>query len=467
MPCIAWHFFVLSGLVETFVWLVEKIVNCVLKGIALREKAMNFIRLLLLIIIGLLVRLMTMGQDTLLTRDFLTEQVVPVSSILPTETATADLDFLKQELEGVSMVMLGEQSHGDGGSFLAKTRLIKYLHEELDFDLLVFESGLIDCYRVWNEINAGADSLGVFDLGLFPVWTQSEQVIPLMQYVLNEAKSADPLILAGFDIQPTGSAMPMKKRFGELRAFLNTHVKGFEEEDYPTFFRLIANPQMAMRQRPDAEQQGLFSKEVRKMEKAILSSGSGTEAHIVARAIRNLKQTFDLFWHADLRKPGNTPHVFNLRDKGMADNMTLLREHIYPGKKMIVWGANTHLGYGRGFLRGFDGQEAADPGMVPMGQYLKIDLRDELYTISFTSYEGKIGSMRGDVFDIPPAATGTLEEKLSHLPISQGFLSLRNPALNNAKFASRMYGHSEMTGRWSKMTDAIFYIKTMTESTKR
>ncbi len=428
---------------------------------------MNFIRFLLFLIIGLLVRLMTMGQDTLLTRDFLAEQVVPISSVSPSETATDDLGFLKQELEGVSVVMLGEQSHGDGASFLAKTRLIKYLHEEMDFDVLVFESGLMDCNRVWNAIKAGADSLGVFDLGLFPVWTQSKQVAPLMQYVLDQAKSTDPLILAGFDIQPTGSAMPMARRLGELKDFLKAHITAFNEEDYPTFFGLMANPQMAMRQKPDTGQKALFAEEVRKMEQAILASASGAEAHIVARAVRNLKQTFDLFWHADLRKPGNTPHVFNLRDKGMAENMTLLREHIYPGKKMIVWGANTHLGYGRGFLGGFDGRDAADPGMVPMGQYLKIDLRDELYTISFTSYEGKVGSMRGDVFDIPPAAEGTLEEILSHLPVDQGFLSLKTPVFNDARFATRMYGHSEMTGRWSKMTDAVFYIKNMTESTKR
>lgn len=428
---------------------------------------MNFIRLLIAIIIGLFVRLMTMGQDTLLTKDFLEEHMIPVKSISPTETTTDDLDFLKSELDGVSVVMLGEQSHGDGASFLAKTRLIKYLHEEMDFDVLVFESGLVDCYRVWKAIEAGADSLGVFDLGVFPVWTQSKQVEPLMRYVLNQAKTNAPLILAGFDIQPTGSAIPLDQRFTELKDFLNAYITSFNEADYPVFLQLMADPGKAMRQKPDAEQKELFARDISKLQRSILAAGSGEEAQVMARSIKNLQQTFDLFWHADLRKPGNTPHVFNIRDKGMAENMTLLREQIYPGKKMIVWGANTHLGYGRGFLGGFKGQDAADPGMVPMGQYLKIDLREQLYTISFTSFEGKVGSMRGEVYDIAAAAKGSLEEKLSHLPLTQGFLSLRNPVFNDERFAARMYGHSEMSGRWSKMTDAIFYIKAMTESTKR
>ncbi len=428
---------------------------------------MYLIRLLITIIIGLFVRLMAMGQDTLLARDFLEEHVIPVNSISPLETATDDLDFLKSALEGVNVVMLGEQSHGDGASFLAKTRLIKYLHEEMDFDVLVFESGLVDCYRVWRAIEGGADSLGVFDLGVFPVWTQSKQVEPLMRYVLNQARTSDPLIMAGFDIQPTGSAIPLDQRFRELKGFLNRHLNDFKEEDYPVFFQLVADPGKAMRQKPDAEQKGLFARDINKLQRDILTAGTGEEAQVMARSIKNLQQTFNLFWHADLRKPGNTPHVFNIRDKGMAENMTLLQEQIYPGKKMIVWGANTHLGYGRGFLGGFNGQDAADPGMVPMGQYLKIDLGEQLYTISFTSFEGKVGSMRGEVYDITAAAKGTLEEKLSHLPLAQGFLSLRNPALNDERFAARMYGHSEMTGRWSKMTDAIFYIKAMTESTRR
>lgn len=428
---------------------------------------MSLIRSCLLALIISVIGTPVFGQDSVLTKNFLTEHVRPIKSIDPTYRSTEDLDFLKTELAGVDIVMLGEQSHGDGASFLAKARLIKYLHEVLDFDVLVFESGLVDCHRVWKAIEAGGDSLGVFDLGVFPVWTQSQQVAPVFDYVLKQSKTPDPLMLAGFDIQPTGVDVTMPKRFEELQRFLQGRVDGFDKKNYPTFFRLIADPGKAMREKPTTEQRRMFEADVARLERDILAPGSNVEAEIMARSIRNLRQTFYLFWNADLRVPGNTPHVFNIRDKGMAENMTLLKEKIWPGKKMIVWGANTHIGYGRGFLGGFNGQEAADPGMVPMGQYLKIDYGDAVYTISFTSYEGDVGSMRGDIFDVPAAAEGTLEEKMSQMPIELGFLSLRNEALNDERFATRLYGHSEMMGRWSKMTDAIFYIKTMTPSTKR
>jgi erythromycin esterase-like protein len=40
------------------------------------------------------------------------------------------------------IVLLGEPSHGDGGAMQMKTRLVKYLHEQKGFDVLLFEADL-------------------------------------------------------------------------------------------------------------------------------------------------------------------------------------------------------------------------------------------------------------------------------------------------------------------------------------
>ena len=106
--------------------------------------------------------------------------------------------------------------------------------------------------------------------------------------------------------------------------------------------------------------------------------------------IDNYLKTIILYTNADLRKPSNTPHVFNIRDKTMAENLKFLKEEIYTNDKFIVWGANSHLGYGRGFLQNFQEIEAQAKGMIPMGQYLKIDYQDKLYTMAFTSHDGSV-----------------------------------------------------------------------------
>ena len=54
----------------------------------------------------------------------------------------SDLAALGASLEGRSRVLLGEFSHGSGEVNLLKNRLIRYLHEEHGFEVLLFESGV-------------------------------------------------------------------------------------------------------------------------------------------------------------------------------------------------------------------------------------------------------------------------------------------------------------------------------------
>lgn len=49
---------------------------------------------------------------------FLKKNIIKINSI--TDADNNDLSFLDSELEGVEILMLGEQSHGDGSTFLAK-----------------------------------------------------------------------------------------------------------------------------------------------------------------------------------------------------------------------------------------------------------------------------------------------------------------------------------------------------------
>lgn len=401
--------------------------------------------------------------DTL-SIQFLKKNLVPIESIEPDQEMTTDLMFLNQELEGVEIVLLGEQGHGDGSTFLAKTRVIKFLHEQQGFNVLAFESGLADCYRVWEAIQNGADSLGVFDLGIFPVWAKSRQVQPLFEYILEQSKTDHPLILAGFDMQPTGSLLSPLDRYDEINEFLSLNFGNNWSDRYPQFHSVYENIPRVFQSPLSKEGDRKLRQEIKFLTAELMAIEGNVKSQVMARYLENIYATITLFSKADLQDPSNTPHIFNIRDKSMEENFSLLKEKVYPGEKIIAWGANSHFGYGRALLGSFEGMEAPQQAMIPAGQYLKIDFQDRLYTLAFTSAGGMYGSMNAEPFDLGLAKQGSLERQIQKLGHNYAFLSLRNKELLGKRLVTRAYGHSEMSGVWSLMADGLFFINSMDAS---
>src|SRR5207248_6952503 len=61
--------------------------------------------------------------------DWLKKRALSVRSIDPADDDFTDLMPLRDFIGNARVVQLGEQSHGDGAAFLAKARLIRFLHE--------------------------------------------------------------------------------------------------------------------------------------------------------------------------------------------------------------------------------------------------------------------------------------------------------------------------------------------------
>jgi erythromycin esterase len=78
---------------------------------------------------------------------YLKTNALVVSNVEPNNEDYTDLAPLKQALQEVTVVGLGEPIHHDGSAFKAKVRLIKFLHQELGFSVIAFESGFYDCYK--------------------------------------------------------------------------------------------------------------------------------------------------------------------------------------------------------------------------------------------------------------------------------------------------------------------------------
>lgn len=83
------------------------------------------------LVLALLLAAPLHGQDSDARVSWLADHAVRLRSIDPADDDFRDLEPLRVTLAGVRVVLLGEQNHGDGTTFLAKTRLIRFLHERM------------------------------------------------------------------------------------------------------------------------------------------------------------------------------------------------------------------------------------------------------------------------------------------------------------------------------------------------
>ena len=387
-----------------------------------------------------------------------------------------DYSFLENVIKSKKIVLLGEQSHGDGATFDEKVEIVKYLHEKMGYNTIVFESGFYDHYKAFKQYSENKSNISIFSEAVFGIWSDTKAFQNLMNYVDERAKQNDPIKILGFDSQE-GSIFK--------NHFMDDFIKLFENRKitFPENVITSIEKSFVARDLEDVASNKKDSLELYKNFDFVMNSFNKIENVNFDEKI--MKQVFiskiaDVsFDIMQLQKQKIA--VQNPRDEQMAKHLIFLSE-IYPNDKMICWGASYHFSKKinqieytdetEDYFKQYANNEIKNTGYtdyktgagskllegaIPMGELLKKHFGEQIYSIAFSSLEGQYGIVDEKPFPILKPPFNSIEQQLYDKPNSKTFFEF-NKNENNSYYCSAL-GNIPFKAKWGFIFDGLLFIK--------
>lgn len=384
---------------------------------------------------------------------WLRENVMPIRSIDPDDEDFSDLEPLRLTLDGVRIVLLGEVDHGSGSDFLAKSRLVRFLHQELGFDVLAFEAGLYGMTVAWDSLQSGAAPRQAMAAGAWGFWANSEQTQSLIHYVAEQARGERPIELAGFDNQfmPHGASTHFAQ---DLASFLADRGLPGPLVQPASPSRLVLESLATMRYRreeeplPDSTTRSSFLSALNETI-AVAAALNDDTARYWTQVLRGTACHARRVFAEMAGDPNLGPNC--LRDWQMAENLIWLANERYSGRRIIVWSATVHA--------------ARMPEIPPaggsgpsMGQRIGDVFGPKSYVIGVTSFRSAAGQFVPDQHPLPE-----FEELMATAGFDYGLLDLRRARTEGnwagGEFLARAISHTTTSAVWSELLDALLFVR--------
>lgn len=353
-----------------------------------------------------------------------------IRSISPGDTNFNDLEPIGKSIDEAKIVLLGEPSHGDGGSIHMKTRLVKYLHEKKGFDVLLFEADLYSIMFGMSDIKDPSQVLSLAKENIYTCWSDSNVSKDLWAYYNTELKGNNPIRLGGIDSRHAGS-FSKTQLIPALTDLLKASHFDTGSATYKNFVKdLNYILEHEFSSKKDSVDAGNFASEIKNIEETILFSS--TEANLRKKwliEINNIKSLFDLTIEG------------KSRDAMMAKNFIFLAKYIFPGQKIIVWShnnhnvldVNTYVSFSPDFAKQWYANNTYQ-GFTYFGSEVFREFGDQVYSLAITSGSGTFSPafFGNDYFHadftktakIPPSGEGSLELYLKNKKSNIQFLPL-------------------------------------------
>ncbi len=375
-----------------------------------------------------------------------------------TSSNFTDLRALRPYLESRQIVALGESGHGVAEFNSAKVRLVRFLHEEMGFDVIAFESGFFECV----SSNLRADSLAPEELmarSIFAVW-RCEETLPLFAYIQETRKTDRPLHLAGLDIQPSGGGSADRPSFlqevvSHLDAGYGRRVRSMDStlvaemgRGWTSFQQYASREEAALTSGYDSLYSFLTSHEAELRPgypgQEILPTVAAQTAWCSRKLIQMVLAVDEDPWE--------------IRDAAMYTNLGVLQGRIYPGSRLILWAHNAHV-------RRLNATVMLRFGM---GDLIARYWADRYYVIGLYMLRGRAAFNDRTVYEIGPIQDRSLESIVYQARRKYVFVDVRgqpavagNSWMTDENVTAREWGLYDVPMELRSQYDGLLVIDTV------
>jgi erythromycin esterase-like protein len=359
-----------------------------------------------------------------------------------TDIDSANLDNLLQRIGDSRLVLLGEATHGTAEFYDMRARITRELIEKKGFNVIALEADWPDAESIDNYIHA--KQLNPFHkqpnknkpFTGFPSWMWANQSVLaftnwLKDYNQHLNVAVDTVSLYGLDLYNVYSSI---EQVLDYLQDVDPKAAEVARWHYACLMPWANDPSLYSRSMQSGKVRGceyevnavlqaLYEKRAHYIQRArqAHSYPQGRRIFSVeqnARLIRNGERYFRTMYNAN-------NNSWNQRDQNMIETLMEILNYHGDTSKVVIWAHNSHVGDARA-------TEMSEHGQFNLGQRVRETFGENAYLIGFGTDHGTVAaaSAWGDpmkIMQIPPSHNDSYEHQFHNVKTTNYLLPLRNP----------------------------------------